>query len=79
MTDLQKLLIRIAELQATTAPVTLTIGGTNQSGMVTRDCVTIHNAPPKVLRAIVTEFDFVSLTNDGARVAGVWPWPTGNE
>lgn len=65
---IDKVLARIAELQARTSPVTLTIGGTSPIGTVAHDVITIRQAPPAVVTAIVNEFGFVSLTPDGLQV-----------
>lgn len=44
-------LAKLSELQMSTGPIELTIGGT-RGGRVVHDVVTITNAPPAVFRAI---------------------------
>lgn len=66
--DVSTVLARLAELQRTTAPITLTIGGIGRDGTVLHDVVIVRNAPPVVVSAVVKEFPFVGLTDDGLRI-----------
>lgn len=67
-TSLEKLLTRLAELQTDTAPITLTIGAVNGSNVVEHGIVYVSDAPPTVVKTIVSEFYAVSLDSRGLRI-----------
>lgn len=73
MTNIIEVLSRLAELQTETSPIQLTIGGTSETGVVQHDMLTVHSAAPKVVTAIVNEFEFVSVTSRGLHIP-VSPW-----
>jgi hypothetical protein len=63
-----QVLERLAELQANTAPISLTIGGVSAHGQVTHDEVIVRQAPPAVVTAVVKEFSYVHLDKDGLHI-----------
>lgn len=72
MNNGHKVLARLVELQQDSAPVELTIGSVNDTNQVTRTEVILRKAPPKVVHAIVGEFEFVSLDDRGLRISVRW-------
>lgn len=71
--DLNSVLRRIAELQESTAPVQISIGYTDHKNTVKHDGIVVHSAPPKVVSALVSEYEFVRLeAYEGLVIPGVW-------
>lgn len=72
MNNLYDVLKRIAELQADTASVSLTIGGVTKGGTVRHDVVMVSSAPPKIVSMLVSEFRFVAVRPEGLEIVGKW-------
>jgi len=66
---LAEVLAFLAEIQSTTAPIELSIGGVSATGQVRHDVVVVHAAPPKVVNAIVERFALVCLDRDGLHIS----------
>ena len=63
-----EVLTRLAELQAETAPIHITIGGVNRDNIVERDVIYVQEAPPRVVNVAVSEFVYVSVDGRGLRI-----------
>ena len=57
-----ELLQALADLQADTAPITLSIGAISDTRQVMHDCVVITDAPPAALRLIQRLCDSVNVS-----------------
>jgi hypothetical protein len=64
-------LARLSELQQTSAPIKLSIGGTSPQGTVLHNVVVLHDAPPSVVSTVVTEFRHAYLNERGLHILTV--------
>lgn len=79
MNNLYDVLTRIADLQSGngtgsngTAPVSVVIGYTDRANFVHHDGILVKSACAKITRALVNEYEFVSMTEDGLVITGKW-------
>jgi hypothetical protein len=66
--ELNDVLNRLGDLQRNTSPINLTIGYTSEDRQVQHNVIVLHDAPGNVVTAVVQEFPFVSLCDNGLHI-----------
>lgn len=61
-------LARLADLQADTAAIEVTIGGMTAYNTVDHNVIFVRQAPGRVVSAIVAEYPFVTVGPEGLRI-----------
>lgn len=62
-------LARLADLQADTAAIEVTIGGTTPYGTVDHNVIYVRRAAGRVVHAMVTEYPYVTVEDSGLRIS----------
>lgn len=63
-----KLLLKLAEIQRTSAPIEISIGSLTASQMVENDTLIIKSAPPIVTKELIEAGYTLSITPEGVKV-----------
>lgn len=66
---MDKLLVKLVELQKETCEIKLSIGSVSDSGQVMHDCIIVFDAAPAIVTAIVNDENYsVSMSHGGLMI-----------